>query len=100
MRATSFRFVRDLGSGVTGTTGLFHHIQTGEEVAIKLIKRPLPKAILHSVMQEIAVRRLPILYGIAGVRGIGSLIEIFARTGNSHKILMCAYQEESPPHKI
>lgn len=102
MRATSFRFVRDLGSGGTyrtGTTGLFHHIQTGEGVAVKLIKRPLPKAILPSVMQEIAVRRLPILSGIADVHGIGSLIKICARTGSSHTISMCAYQEESAPHK-
>lgn len=57
MLAESFGFVLKLGSGGLGETGLFRDLHSGQQVAIKLIKRPLPQLILPNVLQEIAVRR-------------------------------------------
>ena len=54
--AKSFEYIQQLGKGGTGDTGLFKDLQSGEEVAIKLIKRPLPKVIMPNILREVTVR--------------------------------------------
>lgn len=56
MLAKSFEYIQQLGKGGTGDTGLFKDLQSGEEVAIKLIKRPLPKVIMPNILREVTVR--------------------------------------------
>lgn len=44
-----------LGRGGTGDTYLFKDKQSGEEVAVKLIRRPIPKVIMPNILREIRV---------------------------------------------
>ena len=45
-----------LGEGGSGQTGLCRHSITTKLVAIKFIKRPIPKIVLPMLMYEIKVR--------------------------------------------
>ena len=47
--------VKFLGRGGTGDTYLFKDKQNGEEVAVKLIRRPIPKVIMPNILREIRV---------------------------------------------
>lgn len=51
-----FEYVKPLGQGGTGQTLLYRNKATGENVAIKLIKRPIPKVIIPNILREIMVR--------------------------------------------
>ena len=51
----SHELVKFLGRGGTGDTWLFNDRATGEEVAIKLVKRPVPKVIQPNLLREIRV---------------------------------------------
>jgi len=55
MLAKTFEYIQQLGKGGTGDTGLFKDLQSGEEVAIKLIRRPLPKVIMPNILREVTV---------------------------------------------
>ena len=57
--AKYFEYVQQLGKGGTGDTGLFKDLSSGEEVAIKLIKRPLPKVIMPNILREVTVSSGP-----------------------------------------
>ena len=59
MLANYFEYVQQLGKGGTGDTGLFKDLSSGEEVAIKLIKRPLPKVIMPNILREVTVSSRP-----------------------------------------
>ena len=59
MLAKYFEYVQQLGKGGTGDTGLFKDLSGGEEVAIKLIKRPLPKVIMPNILREVTVSWRP-----------------------------------------
>ena len=48
--------VKFLGKGGHGEIWLFRNKATGEEVAIKLIKRPIPKLVMPDILREIKVR--------------------------------------------
>lgn len=48
--------IRFLGRGGTGDTWLFRDKKTGEYVAIKLIKRPIPKVIMPNILREISIQ--------------------------------------------
>ena len=50
--------IKFLGRGGTGDTYLFKDKATGEDVAIKLMKRPLPKVIMPNILREIRVGQL------------------------------------------
>ncbi|KAK9806506.1 hypothetical protein WJX73_005212 [Symbiochloris irregularis] len=52
----SHELVKFLGRGGTGDTYLFKDKVTGEEVAIKLMKRPLPKVIMPNILREIRIQ--------------------------------------------
>jgi serine/threonine-protein kinase SRK2 len=56
MLARNWEYVKHLGKGGSGDTGLFKAVRGGEEVAIKLIKRPLPKIVMPNILREITVR--------------------------------------------
>lgn len=56
MLAKSFDYIQQLGKGGTGDTGLFKDLQSGQEVAIKLIKRPLPKVIMPNILREVTIQ--------------------------------------------
>ena len=43
-------------AGGTGETFLYRDKQSGEQVAVKLIRRPLPKVIQANILREIMVR--------------------------------------------
>ena len=45
-----------LAAGGTGETFLYRDKQSGEQVAVKLIRRPLPKVIQANILREIMVR--------------------------------------------
>jgi serine/threonine protein kinase len=47
--------VKLLGQGGTGLTWHYKDRQTGEDVAIKLMKRPMPRIVLPSIEREIRV---------------------------------------------
>ncbi len=47
--------------GGTGDTGLFKDTRGGPDVAIKLIRRPLPKVIMPNILREVTVRDAAIL---------------------------------------
>ena len=47
-----------LGRGGTGDTYLFTDKRNSQPVAIKLIKRPIPKVILPNILREIRVQSL------------------------------------------
>lgn len=51
-----YKPVKHLGRGGTGDTYLFKDNQTGEPVAIKFIKRPLPKVLHQNILREFTVR--------------------------------------------
>lgn len=48
-----------LGRGGTGDTYLFTDKRNNQPVAIKLIKRPIPKVILPNILREIRVQFCP-----------------------------------------
>ena len=48
--------VKFLGKGGHGEIWLFKDKATGEEVAVKLIKRPIPKLVMPDILREIKVR--------------------------------------------
>lgn len=48
--------VKFLGKGGHGEIWLFKDKASGEEVAIKLIKRPIPKLVMPDILREIKVR--------------------------------------------
>lgn len=52
----SHELVQFLGRGGTGDTFLFKDRATDEEVAIKLVRRPVPKVIQPALLREIRVR--------------------------------------------
>ncbi len=52
----SHQFIKFLGSGGTGETHLYRDRATGEEVAIKCVKRPIPKVVQPNLLREIRVR--------------------------------------------
>ena len=54
----SHEFVKFLGRGGTGDTHLYKDRANGEEVAIKLVKRPVPKVVQPNLLREIRVRTL------------------------------------------
>mmetsp|Transcript_11499 Transcript_11499/g.34542 ORF Transcript_11499/g.34542 Transcript_11499/m.34542 type:complete len:421 (+) Transcript_11499:87-1349(+) len=57
MLATAgFEYLMPLGKGGTGVTGLFEDNATGQEVAIKLISRPLPKPSMPNILREITIQ--------------------------------------------
>lgn len=47
--------IRFLGRGGTGDTHLYKEKATGELVAIKLVKRPIPKVLQPNLLREIKV---------------------------------------------
>ena len=47
--------IKFLGRGGTGDTWLYKDRVTGEEVAIKLVKRPVPKVLQPNLLREIRV---------------------------------------------
>lgn len=49
-----------VGRGGTGDTWAFLDKRSGEEVAIKFLKRPLPKVLLENIKREFAVRYLAV----------------------------------------
>lgn len=55
MLAEHWEYIQRLGTGGSGDTGLFRPVGGGEEVAIKLIKRPLPKVVMPNILREITV---------------------------------------------
>ena len=50
-----YKPVKHLGRGGTGDTWLFKDIKTGKDVAIKFIKRPLPKVLHQNILREFTV---------------------------------------------
>ncbi len=64
---------RSLVQGGTGQTLLYKEKATGEQVAIKLIKRPIPKVIMPNILREITVRFRPCLHPAARSNAILSL---------------------------
>lgn len=52
---STHRAIKSLGKGGTGETWLYQDRVTGEEVAIKLMRRPLPKVIEPNIQREIRV---------------------------------------------
>ena len=50
-----WEYLQPLGKGGSGDTGLFRDLSGGEEVAIKLIKRPLPRVVMPNILREISV---------------------------------------------
>ena len=44
-------YVKPLGQGGTGQTLLYRTKDTGESVAVKLIKRPIPKVIMPNILR-------------------------------------------------
>jgi len=48
--------IKHLGRGGTGDTWCFKHVKSGDLVAIKFIKRPLPKVLLQNIQREFTVR--------------------------------------------
>lgn len=55
---SSHKAMKSLGKGGTGETWLYKDRVTGEEVAIKLMKRPLPRIIEPNIQREIRVSLL------------------------------------------
>lgn len=51
-----WEYVTALGTGGSGETGLFRHTRNGEEVAIKLMKRPVPRVVLPHLQRELQVQ--------------------------------------------
>ena len=51
-----FYFDFIIGRGGTGDTWAFLDTRTGKQVAIKFIKRPLPKVLLQNIQREFTVR--------------------------------------------
>jgi hypothetical protein len=51
-----FLFFCVAGRGGTGDTWAFLDTRTGKQVAIKFIKRPLPKLLLQNITREFTVR--------------------------------------------
>lgn len=52
----NYKPVKHLGTGGTGDTWLFKNVQTGENVAVKFIKRPLPKVLLTNTYREFTIQ--------------------------------------------
>ena len=62
-------YVKFLGRGGTGDAHLYEDKADGQRVAIKLMKRPLPKVIMPNILREIKVRPGRIAARRAGVSG-------------------------------
>mmetsp|Transcript_12691 Transcript_12691/g.38257 ORF Transcript_12691/g.38257 Transcript_12691/m.38257 type:complete len:418 (+) Transcript_12691:2731-3984(+) len=56
MLAPHWDYIKALGKGGSGDTGLFRPTNGGEDVAIKLIKRPLPKVAMPNILREITIQ--------------------------------------------
>jgi len=56
LEEAGFVFKKQLGKGASGVTGLFKDPKGGPDIAIKLLKRPLPKPSIPSVLQEITIQ--------------------------------------------
>ena len=54
------KYVKFLGRGGTGDAHLYEDLADGERVAVKLMKRPLPKVIMPNILREIKVGCWPI----------------------------------------
>ena len=58
--SSTHELIQYLGSGGSGETWQYRDLQTGEFVAVKLIPRPIPRAIVpEHVFREIKARLLP-----------------------------------------
>eukprot|EP00884_Botryococcus_braunii_P002617 jgi/Botrbrau1/12356/Bobra.0239s0007.2 len=53
---STHRAIKSLGKGGTGETWLYQDRVTGEEVAVKLMRRPLPKVIEPNIQREIRIQ--------------------------------------------
>ncbi|KAI3434633.1 hypothetical protein D9Q98_002700 [Chlorella vulgaris] len=51
-----YKAVSHLGQGGTGDTWLFKETATGAEVAVKFIKRPLPKVLQTNILREFTIQ--------------------------------------------
>ncbi|KAI8101424.1 hypothetical protein M9435_001530 [Picochlorum sp. BPE23] len=51
-----YKQLKHLGRGGTGDTWAFLDKRSGEEVAIKFLKRPLPKVLLENIKREFAIQ--------------------------------------------
>ena len=60
-----------LGEGGSGETWLSIDLATNEKVAIKFLKRPIPRLMLPMVMHEIKVR---LVSGLLEVGTVGGLL--------------------------
>ena len=90
----SFEAIKLLGQGSTGQTWLCKECKTSELVAVKLIPRPFPKALLPShVEREIKVRTLlaPLCYSTSAQSScsrylveVGEMLQIQTELGDSH----------------
>ncbi|KAL6779334.1 SNRK2I [Auxenochlorella protothecoides x Auxenochlorella symbiontica] len=52
----NYKRLKHLGKGGTGDTWLFKDSNTGSEVAIKFIRRPLPKVLLTNIVREFQIQ--------------------------------------------
>lgn len=75
-----------LGRGGTGDTYLFTDKRNNQPVAIKLIKRPIPKVILPNILREIRVRT------VADTRST-----VFAETMSARSL---SYQPKGSTHRL
>jgi hypothetical protein len=49
-------YIKHLGTGGTGDVYLYREKSSGQLVAAKLIKRPLPRVIMPNILREVLVR--------------------------------------------
>lgn len=56
MLAEHWQFLEPLGKGGSGDTGLYRAVSGGQEAAIKLIKRPLPRVVMPNILREITIQ--------------------------------------------
>lgn len=54
--AAFWEYICPLGTGGSGETGLFRHNRSGEEVAIKFMKRPVPRIVLPHIQRELQIQ--------------------------------------------
>lgn len=65
---STLKAIKSLGKGGTGDTWLYIDRATGEEVAVKLMKRPLPRVIQPNIEREIRVGSLKLFLFLHGLR--------------------------------
>ncbi len=63
-------YIKGLGKGGSGDTGLFRPTGGGDDVAIKLIKRPLPKVAMPNILREITVRKCHSMYPLYSISSL------------------------------